>query len=175
MCIGLGFPGLFFVVMAPFFFCLWGFCRRQPHRESNIFSDAESNPLSWRSKIWFLMNSPEKTSCGILLDAGECDAYPLYGFVLRNRTDTLCSGKLQNQRSCVKILLKKTFLQESLLSGIGTLCLIITIEKGPNIYMHNAQGCCHRTCILLNPNFKSLSTRSSVWLSEIHFAKIMIS
>lgn len=72
------------------------------------------------------------------------------------------------------MLLRKTFLYQSPLLGISALFLIITIEKGPNISMHDAWCYCHRTCVLLNPLFKSLSNRSSVWLSEIHFAKITI-
>lgn len=72
------------------------------------------------------------------------------------------------------MLLRKTFLYQSPFSGRSALFLIRTIEKGPNICMYNAQWYCHGTCVLLNPDFKSLGNRNSLWVPEIHSVKNII-
>lgn len=51
----------------------------------HLFPDAEY--FFWRSKVWVLMISQEKSSLRIVLDSGKSDVYPLRGFALRNATE----------------------------------------------------------------------------------------
>lgn len=83
-----------FWVVLGFVFRWFGIFLRRPH--SSFFVMQRVCLFARDQRLILLMNSQENPSLRIILDSGECDVYLLCGFVGRNVTDNLWSGKLQN-------------------------------------------------------------------------------